>query len=176
MLFRSWEGANPAGWYDVSQPSGNFAIPINSLPDGQTVRVTLSNTSASPVRVTVPLGYSTLGEMELGAQETAETGFFPQPATVQNVGFRNLTPPVSVASPQTGGTNMIVEFPAFARIAYRIESADRLPATNWLTVETVTATGFVCRVGDHGQNGRPHPGSVTARFYRIWLIRDDGQD
>ncbi len=86
-------GSSPIGlaaWYDVSGASGSFAIPINTLTDGHTIRLELTNTNATSRQITFPLGYTTLAAVTLTNQETFIAGYYAQPSGITNVGFRDL--------------------------------------------------------------------------------------
>jgi hypothetical protein len=79
-----------AAWYDVSGASGSFAIPINTLTDGHTIRLELTNTNATSRQITFPLGYTTLAAVTLTNHETFIAGYYAQPSGITNVGFRDL--------------------------------------------------------------------------------------
>jgi uncharacterized protein YkwD len=165
-----WNGTNEAAWYDVSQPSGNFAVPINDLPDGRTIAVQVVNRSGSARWLTMPTGYTTLGELYLTNNGAAVYGLFTQPSSYTNVGFRN-TAAVFAESLTGAGTNMSIAFSALRRAAYDVQSRDS-PWTNWTTFVTVTGTGMTASAIDSGQGDRARPSAVATRFYRVLLKKD----
>lgn len=169
---RLWNGTNEAAWYDESQASGSFAIPINDLPDGHEISVALVNTNAAAVRVTIPFGHTTLGELELTQNESCVVGAFNQPRGITNVGFRNVRPRAEGTQVSAAGPTATVFFTAFKGVEYQVQSSDILPATNWVTFDTQTATGEVLHSTDTGQGGRPSPAAVPQRFYRVLMVTE----
>ncbi len=162
---RLWDGTNQATWYDVSTASGNFAVPINGLPDGGPIRVELTNTNPADRAITFPLGYTTLAECALSNRETIVAGYYTQPAGTTNVGFRDLVVTPQCTTITVGATNTVIKFTTFGRIQYRLESTTDLMTTNW----TETATGV--STGRTSQLTAPVLTNTQA-FYRILLLRD----
>lgn len=157
---RLWNGTSEAGWYDVSQPSGNFAIPINDLPAGADIGVQLVNTSAAPVTVTIPLTFNTLGNARLTNSEALLYGYYPQPSSTLNVGFRDVTP-AFCAQISVEGTNVQIAANALDRIEYELEYSDSL-AGGWTNVGAqIAATSSVEFTTST---------TSTARFYRVRLL------
>ncbi len=160
-----WNGTNEALWYDESQASGSFAIPINDLPDGAAIEVELRNTNASSKRLTLPLGYNTLGLVELSNNESFAYGTFVQPLGTTNVGLRNVTPYLA-ADIVVAGTNAVVPFDALGRVTYRLEYCDDGSMTNWFAWSTLTVTN------QSGAFTSGIPPAVNARSYRVVLTRE----
>jgi hypothetical protein len=159
---RLWNGTNEAPWYDMSQASGSFAIPIESLPAGKAIRVELRNASGSNRVVTLPLGFNTLGEIALTNGQSFAWGEFAQPAAPTNIGFRNSAPGVSTTIARDGA-GVAIAFLTLGRVAYRVDGLDA-PATNWIAWTNVTATGMTMRVTD--------PAPATHRWYRVSALVD----
>ena len=122
----------------------------------------LVNTNAVTKRLTLPLGYNTLGEIELTNNEAWVFGSFVQPRGLTNVGFRNVSPRVE-ADISFSGTNALVSFSAPGRASYQLEYCDDGSFTNWTRGSSMTATGEVARL----TNSVP-PG-VSCRLYRVVL-------
>jgi uncharacterized protein YkwD len=162
---RLWDGTNQAAWYDISTASGNFAVPINDLTDGRTIRVELTNTNPVSRSITFPLGYTTLAECTLTNHETMVAGYYAQPAGITNVGFRDLVVAAQCTALTVGVTNAIVHFTSFGRIQYRLEANTDLTTTNWIEAATGTSTERT------SQLTTPVP-TNTRTFYRIMLLRD----
>lgn len=161
---RLWDGTNQAAWYDVAGASGSFAVPINSLTDGHTIRVELTNTNTSSRTLTFPLGYTTLAAVTLTNQETFIAGTYTQPAGITNVGFRDLIITNRCLSLAAAGTNATVTFASLGRVTYRLESSTNLQTTNWTSVASGTANGRTCQLTTSATN--------SPVFYRIVLLRD----
>ena len=162
---RLWDGTNEAAWYDVSEASGNFAVPITLLADGHTIRVELTNTNSTSRQITLPLGYTTLAGVTLTNQETYIAGYYTQPVGVTNIGFRDLFVPTQCASLSLTGTVATVSFSSLASLNYRLESSTNLLTTNWISVATGTAIGRFCQLTAPAATNSP-------LFYRVILLRD----
>ena len=157
-------GFQEAAWYDVTESSGNFAVPLSDLPDGQPVAVLLVNNSGADQSLSIPLGYNTLGRLQLTNGETAVLGTFVQPHGLTNVGFRN-TDPVVHADLRMQASSATVEFASLGGVQYVVESSTNL-AAGWTSWTNVIATSLVSRVED------PAPLAGDRRFYRIRLLRE----
>ena len=168
---RLWNGAQEAAWFDASQPSGNFAIPIEDLTDGNTITVQLINTNPASKRLTIPIGYNAMGEFELAASESINYGTFRQPDVLRNVGFRDTAPLFSSTSVTLGVANATVSFSSLERAVYDVQSTESLSPAAWTNFAAVTAAQDVSQVIDTGQGGRTAPADVPHRFYRIILRR-----
>lgn len=79
--------------YDVSTGVGSFAIPTGGIAEGATVRVVLTNTTASPVTVTVPRNYDTLETVVMGPSESRPWGQFVLSDNDSNYGFSDVGVP-----------------------------------------------------------------------------------
>ena len=169
---RLWDGAQEANWFDASQPSGNFAVPIEDLVDGNTITVQLINTNSTAKRLTIPIRYNAMGEFELAASESLNYATFTQPGAVRNVGFRNTDPLFWAGSTTVGDTNATVSFSGMIGAVYDIQSSETLAPPDWTNFAVVTAAQEIVQVIDAGQGGRTPPGSVPHRFYRIRLRRN----
>jgi len=170
---RLWDDGQEGQWYDVSEPSGSFAVPINDHADGHEIDVALVNKSGSSQSLTVPLSWGNLGELELTNNETYIVGSYVQPAGLTNIGFRNLTPRFENAV-SLNGTNISIRFNSLGRVTYRIESNDQhlTNASAWVEFDSLTATNGQAEFVDTGQGGRPAPPDATNRFYRVLLERE----
>ncbi len=73
--------------YDVSTSVGSFAIPTGEIYEGAMVRVVLTNTTASPVTVSVPRNYDTLETIVMGPNESRPWGQFVLGDPDLNYGF-----------------------------------------------------------------------------------------
>lgn len=160
---RLWNGTNEAAWYDVSEASGNMAIPISDLTDGREIQVELRNTNTSARTLSLPLGYNTLGDLTLESGASQIIGAFLQPNGVTNVGFRNLTPVVAGGLAATEG-GIHFSSPGLGRVAYRIEQTAQLLPPDWQEWATVT--------GRDSQISAPLTGDSTAQYYRVFLLAD----
>jgi hypothetical protein len=168
---RLWVGATEAPWYDVSQASGSFAVPIREIPDGSFVRVRLVNRTGAARKLTVPAGFGTLGEFFCAKDEVRTYGWFRQPGGAVNVGFRETTP--FLWARMARSTTNRVSFLALKRCEYVIQSSDDAAHARWQTLATLTATWYGTRhIDDWGQGGRPPPSQAPQRAYRVLLRRD----
>lgn len=78
-------------YYDESESSGSFAIPIQGIPDGQRVDVYIVNEDAVTKNLTIPTNFSNLRAASFPCNPSGKyVGHFIQPAGQQNVGFRNI--------------------------------------------------------------------------------------
>jgi hypothetical protein len=138
IAIRLWDGANEAARFDCSQSSGSMAIPINDLPDGRWIEVRLQNTNAATQRLSIPLGWSTLGEIELTNNEIFSAGYFRQPYGITNLGFRKLEPAVTTSISRTGAQYRWVQriHPRELPIEYHTNGAG--PTRTTLTILTAT--------------------------------------
>jgi len=164
IAIRLWDGANEAARFDCSQSSGSMAIPINDLPDGRWIEVRLQNTNAATQRLSIPLGWSTLGEIELTNNEIFSAGYFRQPYGITNLGFRNLEPLVTTSISRTGAQYRI-GFSAFTRVNYRIEYNTNGAGPTWTTLTILTATNEQIQTADPA-------GASAVRIYRTLIVRD----
>ena len=157
-----WNGTNEAAWYDVSQPGGSFAVPINDLPDGNTIWVEVRN-GGTATNITLPLGYTLAGDVSLAASQSCWFGTFRQPLGSTNVGFRNCEPWTENTAMAGAGDAQQLSFSGLRRARYVIETAAS-PTGLWSTVSTITATASVMSVTL--TNG------ADAGFYRSSVLRD----
>ena len=160
---RLWNGTNEAAWYDVSEASGNLALPISDLPDGAEIQVELRNTNATPKTISIPLGFNTLGNIALTAGASYAAGSFVQPNGITNVGFRNLAPLLQ-ASITAFSTGLAINAESLANVTYKIEYCDEMPSGGWSELATLAATNDWLHLQDSG--------TLPARFYRIRMIRE----
>lgn len=160
---RLWNGTNEAQWYDVSQSSGSFAIPIDDLPDGSNIWVELRNVGTT-TNLTIPFGYSHLGALTLTNGESFRLGSFVQPLGITNVGFRNCSFATKLLFPATVSNEFRLVFPSFARGVYRIEFSNDLKANSWQPWTTITASASTTI--------RNAPSPTGSRTYRVNLLKD----
>ncbi|NKB22937.1 MAG: hypothetical protein GKR87_00775 [Kiritimatiellae bacterium] len=121
-----WNGTNEATYYDRSQPSGNFAIPINDLPDGEEIAVELLNQTGGNVTLTLPLGYNTLGTRTLTNGESYFCGSFIQPNGITNIGFRNITSSIALRNIALSNQHICITFDTLGLATYVIQSSENL--------------------------------------------------
>ena len=127
-----------SAWYDRSQASGSFAVPIADLSDGSRVTVRLLNSNNASRTLTIPLGYRTLGTVTLAAGEARGFASYAQPGDDRNIGFRNLELIVhSTIMPE--GSNVRVMFNAMPGVTYVVEAADGASGGFWMELETIIA-------------------------------------
>ena len=151
--------------FDVSNPSGSFAIPLAGLTVGETVAVELINQGAAPQTVSVPVTYDKLGGVTLAAGERIRLGSFTQPSTISNVGFRELIPEMNLAI-NCAVEHVAISFRALVGLTYEVQSATDLVMQNWETVEVVTATSNIVTVECTLEN---EPLPVGGSFRVVWL-------
>jgi hypothetical protein len=69
---------------------------------------------------------------------------------------------LTITAVQVSGSNVLISFTARAGVSYRVEYANSLPASAWLTLaDSIPGNGGVVQVVDAGSAGK------VARFYRI---------
>ena len=83
-------------WFDVSGSAGNFAVPIESIPDRAVVEVLIGNPSDKLVLLSLPKDYARHDTVTLSPGQELVVGVFEQPAIEANVGWRNLSQPSPV--------------------------------------------------------------------------------
>jgi hypothetical protein len=165
-----WCGGQEAQSYDVSLPSGSFAIPINDLTDGAPVAVQFVNTNAGEVTLSVPLAYGTLGDLTLTGGQVYVYGLYTQPSTIANIGFRRTEPIVQQSGIVKMNDGVGVAFPSLGRVSYRLEAKDT--GSTWQVVCSVTGSNGQTTVEDTGQGAALPPDQVPWRVYRVLLERD----
>ena len=136
---RLFDGATEAAWFDASGPSGSFAVPIADLPDFGPVTVRLVNTTGFDQTLSIPLGTTTLGEIMIPAGQGRDVAAFTQPATDENVGFRNADPIMNTSISMTGAGAQIT-FNALAGVTYEVEAIDDLSTGAWTLIDTIVAS------------------------------------
>jgi hypothetical protein len=162
----------PHGMYDVSASNGNFAIPIGSIPDNETVDVAFENLTGSDVTMTVPIGFGTMARFEVSNAVVRSYGTFIQPVGRVNVGFRNVAPHMGRLSASFSGSSVQVSMPALIGAGYRAQYSSNLLVGDWISFETGTATVELVNFADSGGPDRPSPYEADRRFYRIVLDED----
>ena len=160
-------GTNEAPWYDLSTDSGNFAVPLTGIPAGTVVTVALANVSGSNLTLSVPLGYSVIGELPLPDGETRRLGTFVQPAQPRNFGFRNIRPLIPF-SLQPGSTQVLIVVTSLVGVVYGVEYAANLISSDWTLLESRTTTNTPTVFHDNSAG----LSAVTTRFYRVFLLKD----
>lgn len=160
---RLFSGATEAAWFDASGPSGGFAVPIADLPDLSPVVVRLVNTTGSDQTLSIPLGTTTLGELTIPAGQGRDIAMFSQPATDENVGFRDAVPIMNTFIGVTGAVAQIA-FNALAGVTYDVEAITGLSTGTWTVIDTIIASTETEVCVDSLQ--APH------RIYRVRMLRD----
>jgi len=127
-----------SAWYDTSQSSGSFAVPIADLADGSRVTVRLQNSNNESKVLTVPFGYFTLGTMTLAAGEARDIASYFQPGDDRNIGFRNLELIVS-SSITPSASSVHISFNSLPGVTYVVEAADGASGGTWMELETIIA-------------------------------------
>jgi hypothetical protein len=159
LLHDEVEGA----WYDVSTSSGSFAVPIAGLPPGEAIQVRLGNPGGTGLLLTVPLGRTSLAEITLPMGANYDLATFQQPASAENVGFRDLNPPVGIDLGKiTGGMRVCVS--TLKGLVYAVEKKDSPMDSEWTEVTRFTATASEAFCFD------PSPGPTG--IYRARFIRE----
>lgn len=167
---RLWDGTNEAQYYDISEASGSFAVPISDLTKGREIDIELVNTGATARTLTIPVGFNTFGELTLGAGSSSFCGTFFQPGGLTNVGFRNMLPMKST-NMAPSGSNTVLFFRALPGLTYEVQSSENLATNVWVTFTNVVSSNTACSTTDSGQEGRTAPALATQRFYRLRLMR-----
>lgn len=165
-------GGTEHGAYDVSSGVGSFAIPIQALPNGAPVDVWLHNTTQTPVSLTLPRDYARSTAIVLAGGESKIIGTFTQPQGVQNVGFRNLTPPADpppiapLLHITANGPDIELRWPSEPGVLYQPQIS--LDLVRW------TDTNDPELPGTGGELRVVHPGPTAARpsaSFRVLLRR-----
>jgi hypothetical protein len=85
---------------------------------------------------------------------------------LQAVPYHPATPRLNLQGAGLGGTFLAADTPQAT--IWQLQSCDALDTANWQLVQTFTNFGGGVQViADTGQNGRPPPAGVRARFYRL---------
>lgn len=167
MLFN---GDTEHSWYDISTVSGNFAIPLDSLPAGRLITVKVTHSSSSP-SISVPLGFSTLGKWSVLKSTNHTLGAFRQPSGKVNVGFRNMQPQLMTQKTVFRDRTLDLTFSTFQDVRCYIESSDTGLAGPWLLFGSeYSGMSNTVSFSDWGQVGRGRPDTVARRFYRAYML------
>lgn len=161
----TWNG-NPHNRYDISSPVGSFAVPLNGTIIGDVIDVFLTNTTGSPLSLSIPLNHATLRPVTLPAGQRWRAGTFTR--LTYNYGFRNLTanpsPPIliPVVNISTTTGQAVISFPSQTGNTYQVQwSADlSAPWTNLGSLQN----------GNNGTLSVTDPASTTSptrRFYKV---------
>ncbi len=164
---RLWEGSNEASFYDVSDASGSFSVPIQNLSDSASISVEIVNASGSNVVLTIPTGFSSLGELTLSNGASVALGDYVQPASVRNIGLRDVRLAPSLTTLEVVGNEARVRIHGYGRAAYILEVNDGAFSTPWFPIATNS--------GVFGDTLMIDPNTVvgeTQRFYRVLMELD----
>jgi hypothetical protein len=144
---------------DVSAPAGNFAVPIETIAPNTIVEVHLNNPSSQPVTLDIPANYHDSTQIQLAPAETQVFGVFRQPATLHNLGLRDVTPLPPLAISESD-SNWTLSWPSTPNVPYRAQWSENLADWTDLTPSAIMGNGDVLQTTDSNQLGPP-------RFYRI---------
>jgi len=145
--------------FDVSAAAGNFAVPIQAIAPNAIVEVHLSNLTAQPVTLDIPVNHRDLTRFQLAPAESRVFGVFRRPDTLRNLGLRDVTPlPPLVLS--LSGSIWTLTWPSTPGASYRAQWSVNLVDWTDLTPSAVAGNGDVLHTTDGSQPGPP-------RFYRI---------
>ena len=158
-----WNGGGEALWYDTSQTSGSFAIPINDLPDASEIWIELRNAGAS-TNITLPFGYTAAGDITLSNNASFWLGSYRQPNGITNVGFRNMVPAVQQDTAINVSEGLRLTFESFRRATYLVEYSETGPSGPWFNAGSLTATTSTTSV--------TLPTTGDTRIYRVSLLKD----
>lgn len=160
---RAYQNGVEGAWFDRSQTSGNFAVPIQGFVDNQPVEVRLVNTTASARTVTIPIGYLASGDVTIPAGATLLLGHYTQPTGDRNVGFRDLVPAFDLQLSVPAGAPVIA-FNAYVGATYQVESCTSLTLQDWNTVQEFVA--------DAARETVTCPPGEPCGFLRVGVRRD----
>jgi hypothetical protein len=153
--------------HDISTAVGSFAIPLNGLSVGATIRVVLTNTTGAPVVVSVPRDQDPLETLVMGPGESRPWGQFVRANAEDNYGFRDaaapttfltLTPPSAVHS-AAGGVGF--SFAVDGNIGWTAEASE-----SWLRVtggHSGSEAGTITYELDPHSFGDPRTALITVR-------------
>lgn len=168
---RLFQNTTEAPFHDVSSNSGSFAIPLEMLAPGESVLVVLVNTASHPVTLSLPLGYWTLGEVDIEPGETYEFGTFTQPMQDTNVGIRQVEPITAVSIRHLNG-EICLTFRALRGATYAIDAMEPGSSGDWATFATIVATQSDMLCTDSEQGTRSSSTWRPVRLYRVRLLPD----
>jgi hypothetical protein len=159
----------PHGYFDLSSAAGSFAIPIQTIGTAVSVQVTLSNTTAASVTLSIPLDYRNYTALTLTPGESRVFGVFAKPSGARNIGFRDVTPTLPpITAPRLAlapsGTNILLAWPSENSLQYLPQSS-----TNLLVWSNLTP-GYLVGTGSNMTWLDPAKGTGNRQFYRL-LIR-----
>lgn len=160
-----------AAHYDVSGPSGSFAVPLQGLTPGAPVDITLVNGSTNSVTLSVPVDYDSLGHLDLPAGTSRVLASFLQPAEDTNVGFRQAEPKTVLAIRTENGT-VCLAFTALRGLTYAVDALDVGGSGDWFLMEELVAQQSEPVCLDSSQNQPAAAGAIPARLYRVRLLKD----
>jgi hypothetical protein len=163
-------GGSLHGYLDLSSTVGSFAIPIQSIAAAATVQVVLSNRSAATITLSVPRDYRAYTSVVLAPGEGRVFGTFSKPASVRNIGLRDVSPLLSAIVPARlaitrSGTNILLAWPSEIGLQYLPQRT-----TNFLAWSNVT-TGYQTGTGSNMSCSDPLAASGSRKFYRLLIQR-----
>jgi hypothetical protein len=160
-------GGAVQGAFDSSSSVGSFAIPIQSISAGSVVQVTLSNTTALAISLSIPSSYSNNTSVGLAPGESRVYGQFTKPSGSRNVGLREVAPVVVPIVPPslsvaTTAEGVIVQWPSDLALGYQLQQSSDMVSWVPLTEDFRAGTAGTMRYVES-----PGPG---AKFFRL-LVR-----
>ena len=161
---RAYQEGVEGAWYDVSQSSGSFALPIQDFGDNHPVEVRLVNPGDQDKTLTLSAGFFAQGEVVVPAHGTLRLGTFVQPGTETNRGFRDVVPDFGMhVAPNAAGEPRIC-FTGYKGLRYRVESCTSLLRQDWMSLGELTA--------EQAAAGLSCPPGLDCGFLRVGLLRD----
>lgn len=155
-------------YYDSSSVGGGFAIPINTIPDGQTVEVVFKNATGVDTNISIALDFNLVATIRFTNGESYAYGTFVQPVGQSNVGFRSVMPYPPELGPEgaPGVSNDVFSIAAstLAGGFYSLQYRDNLTTGSWAALVSVTATT--------SRTTFTNTMTSTQRFYRVMFRKD----
>jgi Cysteine-rich secretory protein family len=132
-------GGTPHNYSDLSGSVGNFAVPIQTIARGASVQVVISNTTAGQLQISIPKDYRAYTLLTLTPGQSRVFGSFTQPATVRNVGWRDIIPAPPTVNPTrvvlaTSGADMLMSWRSETNLESVIQRSTNL--LTWNSVVT----------------------------------------
>jgi hypothetical protein len=163
-------GGNPYGYFDLSSAVGSFAIPIQAIAANTAVQVVLSNTTVATVTLNIPNDYRTYTTVVLAPADGRVIGTFSKPASVRNVGLRDITPVgTGIVAPRLtiarSGTNMVLAWPSENGLQYLPQRT-----ANFLVWSNLTS-GYQPGTGSNMTWADPVTAAGSREFYRVRIQR-----
>jgi hypothetical protein len=155
---------NQHTFYDVASSVGSFAIPIETIANGTVVQVTLSNTMASAVLISIPQSYSNYTTVTLASGESRLYGTFTKSSVSCNFGWREMVPAnLPIAPPalviSVTATAIALHWPSDLLLEYQPQRSSNL--ITW------TPVNQTFQAGTGGTMQYSENRGATAEFFRL---------